>query len=443
MLESVQKTLTYIKTSPTSEEEISKEYQQQAISLLMQQPELMDEAKRRFKPYFFTGTERKVFSYMVENKNCTFAELREKGVGSLYELCSIESAVCPAFVCKQRILSIFDGVVYSFKAYAKKKILSEMTASNTAEIMARLKRLEELDGETEADDSFEELLKSIDRRVRGEKDPAILPTGFSGIDYFIEGFKQSELFILGGRAGSGKTSMSLNMALNIAKRGEGKPLYYSLEMSKKELLERMTIIESGVTVNKETSTQDFERFMNTARKVKDMLIINDKAGITIDELMSNASFEVSGGGVSCIFIDNLAILKSSKAYKSRYEEVSDLSRLLKVMAKNLNIPVICLAQLNRAVESRQSPIPTLADIRDSGSVEQDADIIGFVYRPEYHLAQKEPDTKNSPEWLKWKASMDECKGKAQFIIAKNRRGNTGQAKMMFRGDLYKFYDRGE
>lgn len=231
--------------------------------------------------------------------------------------------------------------------------------------------------------------------------------------------------------------------MNIAKQGNGKPLYYSLEMSKKELLERMAVIESGVTINKESSTQDFERFADTAKRIKDMLIINDKAGMTIDELMSNASFEISGGGVSCVFIDNLAILKSGKFYKSRYEEVSDLSRLLKVMAKNLNIPVICLAQLNRAVENRQSPIPTLADIRDSGSVEQDADIIGLVYRPEYHLAQKEPENRNSPEWLKWRASMDECKGKAQFIIAKNRRGNTGQVKMTFRGDLYKFFDREE
>lgn len=141
-----------------------------------------------------------------------------------------------------------------------------------------------------------------------------------------------------------------------------------------------------------------------------------------------------------VVIDHLSILKSKKTFKSRYEEISDLSRQLKVLAKEMDVPVLCLCQLNRAVEGRDLKMPTMADLRDSGSIEQDADLIMFVYRPEYNLRQREPEDVNSPEHFKWEDELNKVKGMAKIGISKNRRGETGQIKLGFNGKYSKFME---
>jgi replicative DNA helicase len=139
-----------------------------------------------------------------------------------------------------------------------------------------------------------------------------------------------------------------------------------------------------------------------------------------------------------VFIDHLAILKSAQKFRSRYEEVSYLSAKIKEMARQFDVPVICMCQLNRALEGREIKAPTLSDIRDSGSVEQDGDIIGFIYRPEYHLLQQEPE--DAQKHAEWEEKLNVVKGKAKFIIAKNRRGYTGSFVFGFRGETYNFYE---
>lgn len=309
----------------------------------------------------------------------------------------------------------------------------------TSRKIAKLRELNVV--QTEKDNATEEVFIKADRLFRGEADPRNVPTGFCGVDRNIEGFHNSELVIIGGRPGSGKTTIAMNMAVNMAKAGK-KVLFLSLEMSKAELIERVVISLTGMRVSQQMAQSDIEKWFRCIRWVEQKLSlrINDKAGITIEEIAAISLRLKKRGELDVVFIDNLSILKTNRAFKSRYEEVSEISRQLKVMAKELEVPVVCLCQLNRAVEARALKAPTLADLRDSGSIEQDADLITFVYRPEYHLKQSEPDDKMSNEYTRWLGEVERVKNKAFFIVAKNRRGETANIELKFNGYKYSFLE---
>lgn len=278
-------------------------------------------------------------------------------------------------------------------------------------------------------------LKMVEDIYQGKPDYLSIPTGFFCIDNQIGGFRKSEAIFIGGRPASGKTTFGINIAYNMAKNKK-KVLFCSLEMAARELHERLVKSITQINRYKGASQQDIDKVIKTSKAIKERLPLHiyDKSGMTIEDIFAKALSEKP----DVIFIDHLAILKSAQKFRSRYEEVSFLSAKIKQLARERDAPVICLCQLNRALESREIKAPTLSDIRDSGSVEQDGDIIGFIYRPEYHLMQNEPD--DEAKHIEWEEKLRAVKGKAQFIIAKNRRGYTGRFVLGFQGENYRFYE---
>lgn len=320
---------------------------------------------------------------------------------------------------------------------AKNKKLKELASAEKIDVNA----LQEINAksflEEKPQNESDAFLKMVEDIYSGRPDYLTIPTGFFCIDNQIGGFRKSEAIFIGGRPASGKTTFGINTAYNMAK-GKKKVLFCSLEMSARELHERLVKSITQINRYKGAPQQDIEKIIKTSKAIKERLPLHiyDKSGMTIEDIFAKALSEKP----DVIFIDHLAILKSAQRFRSRYEEVSYLSAKIKQLARERDVPVICLCQLNRALESREIKAPTLSDIRDSGSVEQDGDIIGFIYRPEYHLMQNEPDDEG--KHIEWEEKLRAVKGKAQFIIAKNRRGYTGRFVLGFQGECYRFYEFG-
>jgi replicative DNA helicase len=255
-------------------------------------------------------------------------------------------------------------------------------------------------------------------------------TGFEELDLITAGFQPGELIILAARPGMGKTALALNMGLNAAlsNRKCTVPIF-SLEMPTIQLAMRMLASESLISSEKlKTGFMDgseLERLMMTVYRIQDAAIfIDDSAGISIVEARAKCrrlAADPSLPKIGMIIVDYLQLMKGSPGISQREQEISDISRNLKALAKELNTPVIALSQLNRGVESRPNKRPLLSDLRESGAIEQDADMILFVYRDEYY----NPET-------------TEEKGVAELIIAKNRSGSLGTCKLKFFGQYTKF-----
>lgn len=272
-----------------------------------------------------------------------------------------------------------------------------------------------------------EFLQDLERIYQGLPDLSNIKTGFYKIDELIRGFRKSELIILGGRPAMGKSTIGLNIAYNMAKDKKN-VVFYSLEMATKDLHKRLVKAETGIENLFNITQQDFEKCINASNDIEKLpLKIYDKADVTVEDIYAHSMKLKAINKIDIMFIDHLSILKSRKSYKSRYEEISDISRQLKVIAKDLDVPVVALCQLNRGVESRDVKIPTMADLRDSGSIEQDADLICFIHRPEYYTLQRNEEPK------------PEEKGKALFSVCKNRRGGVGCVDLRFNQKIPMFY----
>ena len=238
-----------------------------------------------------------------------------------------------------------------------------------------------------------------------------LSSGFSGLDQKIHGLNRSDLILLAARPGMGKTSFALNIALNVAKQNNDKAVaVFSLEMSKEQLVTRLLssegLVENGRLTNGRLSASDWGKLTQAARTIKQTDIrIDDNPLLTVADMNAKCR-RIDNLGL--VVIDYLQLMTSSggKSYagENRQQAVSDISRMLKIMAKELNVPVICLSQLSRANEKREDKRPMLSDLRESGAIEQDADIVIFLYREDYY----KNDTENQ--------NIAEC------IVAKNRHG---------------------
>ena len=309
----------------------------------------------------------------------------------------------------------------------QKREIEKLPKMGLDDIEQEVRRLKGLTVKEQENKSSQQFLKDLERMYQGLPDLSNIPTGFWQIDKMIRGFRNSELIIIGGRPAMGKSTIGVNIAHNMLETGS-KILYYSLEMSGRDLHERLVKEISGIENLYDISSEDFEKCINISHDIDKMpLKILDKAGMTVEDIYSYSMKAKGDNQVDCVFIDHLSILKSRKLFKSRYEEISDISRQLKVMAKDLNVPVVALCQLNRSVETREVKIPTMADLRDSGSIEQDADLICFIHRPEYYSYQRNEEPK------------EEEKGLALFSISKNRRGGVGCVNLKFNPKIPMFY----
>src|SRR2546421_4513796 len=287
-----------------------------------------------------------------------------------------------------------------------------------------------------------------------------LATGLADMDRMMGGLQQSDLVILAGRPGMGKTSLATNIAYNIAKawRGEVRPDgrtesvnggiigFFSLEMSAPQLANRIiseqTNIPSHRILRGEIDPSDFDRIAQVAREMETIpLYIDETGGLSIAQLAARARRLKRQRGLDLLVIDYIQLLQGSshRAQQGRVQEVTEITTGLKTLAKELNVPILALSQLSRQVESRDDKRPQLSDLRESGSIEQDADVVLFVFREEYYLANKEPRA-GTPEYEKWQLDMSLVHGKAEVIIGKQRHGPTGTVELQFEASLTRFGD---
>ena len=277
-----------------------------------------------------------------------------------------------------------------------------------------------------------------------------VPTGLTDLDSRLGGLHKQDLVIIAGRPSMGITALATNIAFhaakNIEKKGSKSTIaFFSLEMSSEQLSTRILSEQSRIRSNDirrgKVSEKEFEQFIETSKNISELpLYIDETPAITIAAI-SNRSRRIKRlFGLELIVVDYIQLMKSSgKKEYNRVQEISEITQGLKALAKELNVPVLALSQLSRAVEHRDDKKPQLADLRESGSIEQDADIVMFVFRESYYLQNKEP-TVGSIEHAEWQTKMNEISHLADIMISKQRHGPTGNVKVEFEAMYTKFKD---
>ena len=273
-----------------------------------------------------------------------------------------------------------------------------------------------------------------------------VPTGLTDLDSRLGGLHKQDLVIIAGRPSMGKTALATNIAFHAAKNIEKKKskstvAFFSLEMSSEQLSTRILSEQSRIRSNDirrgKVSEKEFEQFIETSKNISELpLYIDETPAITIAAI-SNRSRRIKRlFGLELIVVDYIQLMRSSgKKEYNRVQEISEITQGLKALAKELNVPVLALSQLSRAVEQRDDKKPQLADLRESGSIEQDADIVMFVFRESYYLQNKEP-TVGSIEHAEWQTKMNEISHLAEIMISKQRHGPTGNVKVEFEANVY-------
>ncbi len=278
--------------------------------------------------------------------------------------------------------------------------------------------------ETILSESFERLdeLHKDKGKIRG------VPTGFKDMDNILAGLQKSDLFVLAARPSMGKTALALNLAHNIAISSKQPVLLFSLEMSKEQLVDRMLAMESGVDAwalrTGNLTDADFEKIGQAMGTLSEApIFIDDSPSITVSELRTKARREAHNHDLGLIVVDYLQLMSGGSRFGgegNRVQEISEISRGLKSVARELNVPLLALSQLSRSVESRSPQIPQLADLRESGSIEQDADVVAFIYREDYY--NPETDRRNITD----------------ILIKKHRNGPTGSLELYFDKEKQRF-----
>ena len=277
-----------------------------------------------------------------------------------------------------------------------------------------------------------------------------VPTGLTDLDEKLGGLHKSDLVILAGRPSMGKTALATNIAYNAAhhilKRQEKSSVaFFSLEMSSEQLstriLSEQARIKSDDVRRGKVTEEEINRYIETSRNIYNLpLYIDETPAITIATLSNRARRIKRLFGLNLIVVDYIQLMKSgSNKYDGRVQEISEITQGLKALAKELSVPVLALSQLSRAVEQRDDKQPQLADLRESGSIEQDADVVMFVYREAYYLERKQPKL-GSIEHAEWQSKMNDVNGLADIILGKQRHGPTGTVKVEFEGIYTKFKD---
>jgi replicative DNA helicase len=285
-----------------------------------------------------------------------------------------------------------------------------------------------------------------------------IATGMADLDRMMGGLQPSDLIIVAGRPGMGKTALATNIAFNIAKAYEftlkpdgsrettngGIVGFFSLEMSSEQLATRIIAEQSGIASYKirrgDISDDEFQRISEAAREMQALpFYIDQTGGISIAQLTARARRLKRQRGLDLLVIDYIQLLSGSKTARgdNRVQEVTEITTGLKALAKELNVPIVALSQLSRQVETRDDKRPQLSDLRESGSIEQDADVVMFVFREEYYLKNKQP-REGTEEFIKWLGDMERAHGRAEVILGKQRHGPTGTVELQFEAEVTRF-----
>jgi replicative DNA helicase len=279
-----------------------------------------------------------------------------------------------------------------------------------------------------------------------------LSTGISDLDAKLGGLQKTDLIILAGRPSMGKTALATNIAYNVAKHGcadengEFRPApvgFFSCEMSSEQLATRILSAQAEISGSKilrgHVNQEEFERLDKVATELSSLpIFIDDRGGLTIGQVMARARRMKRQHGLALLIVDYLQLLSGTK--KERVQELTQITTGLKALAKELGIPIIALSQLSRANEKREDKRPQLSDLRESGSIEQDADVVMFVFREEYYIEREKPDVCDQQKFRDWQKKMLAAAGKAEAIIGKQRHGPVGIVELAFQSELTRFSD---
>ena len=309
-------------------------------------------------------------------------------------------------------------------------------------------------------EATKEALKTAERALNSGGHLSGVTTGLEGLNAKIGGLHKSDLVIVAGRPGMGKSALATNIAFAAAQRfmrdiedgieaeqsaGAAVALF-SLEMSADQLATRVLAEQSGISSESlrmgKISKQEFRQLARAAADLESLpFYIDDTPGLTIAALRARARRLKRRNGIGMVIVDYLQLLQGTgrNGNDNRVNEISEISRGLKTLAKELDVPVIGLSQLSRAVEQREDKRPQLSDLRESGSIEQDADIVLFIYREDYYLAAHQP-TDDHPDFAEWQEKMERAYGRAEVIVAKQRHGATGKVRLRFDSRVTKFSD---
>ena len=298
--------------------------------------------------------------------------------------------------------------------------------------------------------ALDETIKMATLAMQSDKGIVGMPTGLTDLDEKLGGLHKSDLVILAGRPSMGKTALATNIAFNASKhilsrQEKSCVAFFSLEMSSEQLstriLSEQARIKSDDIRRGKVTDEEISRYIETSRNIYDLpLFIDETPAITIAALSNRARRIKRLHGLGLIVVDYIQLMRSSlNKNEGRVQEISEITQGLKALAKELSVPVLALSQLSRAVEQRDDKQPQLADLRESGSIEQDADVVMFVYREAYYLERKQPKL-GSIEHAEWQSKMNDVNGLADIILGKQRHGPTGTVKVEFEGIYTKFKD---
>ncbi|GAB4572202.1 MAG: replicative DNA helicase [Rhodothalassiaceae bacterium] len=306
------------------------------------------------------------------------------------------------------------------------------------------------------------LYAALESAEAAYKDPdkiSGVTTGLQSLNAQIGGLHKTDLLILAGRPAMGKTSLATNIAFNAAKRwrddreagiephrSRGAPvLFFSLEMSADQLAARIVADRANVKSEEmrrgRMTDRQFEDLTRAVQEIEDLpLFIDDTPALSIAGLYTRARRLKRLHNVGLVVVDYLQLLHGATRSENRVQEISEITRGLKALAKKLEVPVLALSQLSRSVESRDNKRPQLSDLRESGSIEQDADIVMFVYREEYYREQQKPDEGDEKKFAEWVEAMERARGTAEVIVSKQRHGPTGTVRLRFNKETTRFTD---
>jgi replicative DNA helicase len=392
-----------------------------------------------------------------------------KELGGPTYLARLAGAAVSAFAVRDYAQMIYDlairreliGLGRDISAKAAKVDVASEPKEQIVEAEQLLYKLSE-QGQTER--GFQSFLKAVTDAVnvanaayQREGGMAGVSTGLIDMDKKLGGLHRSDLLILAGRPSMGKTSLATNIAFNIAKaykRGllpdgtegaidGGVVGFYSLEMSAEQLAARILSEASEVPSEQirrgDMTEAEFRRFVDAAKALEACpLYIDDTPALPISQLAARARRLKRTQGLDVLIIDYLQLVRPASAKDSRVNEVSEITQGLKAIAKELDIPVIALSQLSRQVENREDKRPQLSDLRESGSIEQDADVVMFVFREEYYAEREKPSDDRLDEMAVWQDRMEKLHGKAEVIIGKQRHGPIGSIELSFEGRFTRF-----
>ncbi|WP_343116896.1 replicative DNA helicase [Ostreiculturibacter nitratireducens] len=458
------------------------EAEQQLLGAILTNNDIYDRIASTVRAeHFFDPVHRRIFEIAAAKiqKNALASPVTLKGyleddpglkeLGGPAYLARLAGAAISAFAARDYAQMIYDlairrQLIRLGREISARAATVSVDSDPDSQIVAAEQDLYALAEKGQSEKGFVSFLKAVTEAVNVanaayQRDGGLagVSTGLADLDKKLGGLHRSDLLILAGRPSMGKTSLATNIAFNVAKAyrrgrlpdgsegavGGGVVGFFSLEMSSEQLAARILSEAAEVPseqIRKGDMTEgEFRRFVEAAKSLESCpLYIDDTPALPISQLAARARRLKRTHGLDVLIIDYLQLVRPASAKDSRVNEVSEITQGLKAIAKELDIPVIALSQLSRQVESRDDKRPQLSDLRESGSIEQDADVVMFVFREEYYREREKPGDHDLEAMAKWQQIMEQVHGKAEVIIGKQRHGPIGTVELAFEGRFTRF-----